>query len=416
MKNDEFQAPGLKRMKRKNGRIDLYWVASEEAVKKGYPVKTARLFGNWDDLQQARDIAARCQVLQAEMLEWMAGVSPSRNFSPAGTIAWLCDGFQTDVDSTYHDLRPSTQRFYDDQIKIIKTTVGDRRIDSVLGRDVRRWFRNWGRYDEDARKMKNPRRAYACIQTLRRVVSYGCELRDLPSKDLASMLGEMEFESPRRRQVRPTYDQIVAFRRMARAPEFGRPSMARAVSLQFDLALRQTDVIGEWIRDLSSKNEGIMDGRSRWATGLVWGDHISKDMILAKPTSKSNFSEAAEHDLNFYPDTIAELSDIPANKRIGPVIINEKTGKPYKRREFAKWFRLIADAAGWPKGLWNRDTKAGALSEAFDAGARTEDVQTVATHREQSTTMIYKRGGLEQSTRVAQLRIERREQGKNRGR
>lgn len=416
MTDDEFPAPGLKQMKRKNGRVDLYWVASEEAVKRGYPVKTSRLFGDLDDIQQAKAIAGRCQVLQAEMLEWMAGVSPSRNFSPAGTIAWLCDGFQTDEDSTYHDLRASTQGFYDDQIKIIKKSVGERRIDTVFGKDVRRWYRNWGRYDETTRKMQNPRRAYACIQTLRRVASYGCELRDPASGELAAMLAKMEFSAPRRRQVRPTYEQIAAFRQKARSPEFERPSMARAVALQFDLALRQKDVIGEWIRDLSSKNEGIMDGRSRWSSGLLWGEHITRDMLLTKPTSKSNFTEVAEHDLKAYPDSLAELTDIPVEKRIGPVIINEKTGKPYKRREFAKWFRLIADASGWPKGLWNRDTKAGAISEAFDAGALTEDVQTIATHREQTTTMIYKRGGIEQSNRVAKLRLERREQGKNRDR
>ncbi|MFG1410333.1 integrase [Xanthobacter sp. VTT E-85241] len=398
-------APGLKRMKRKSGRTDVYWVANETHAKAGYEPKTVRLHGDWDDPAARDQIAARCRKLQQEMLEWAAGFLPDRRFGAAGTIAWLCDAFQTDLDSPYRDTRPSTQRFYDDNIKFVRATVGEVLVRDVTGRDIRRWHKNWGRWDEKAKTMANPRRGYGGIQTLRRVVSYGCEMKDRACLELAQVLAEMEFSSPRRRQVRPTYGQIIAFRTAARGGDFKRPSMARAIVLQFELALRQKDVIGEWLVADDGSKVGIMDAGSRWANGVLWGDHIDKDWVLRKPTSKSNFDEVAVHDLKLHPDVLAEFEDVKREERIGPVIINEHTGKPYRRREFARVFRSIARAAGWPDDLWNRDTKAGAVSEAFEAGSEAADVMKVATHTQMSTTMLYNRGAIEQTSRVAKLRV-----------
>ena len=61
----DLHAPGLKRMKRHNGRVDLYWVADEKLVKAGYLPKTVRLFGKWP----SAEVASRCAILQTEMLE-----------------------------------------------------------------------------------------------------------------------------------------------------------------------------------------------------------------------------------------------------------------------------------------------------------------------------------------------------------
>lgn len=87
---------------------------------------------------------------------------------------------------------------------------------------------------------------------------------------------------------------------------------------------------------------------------------------------------------------------------------HEASGKPWRKATFSRRFREIATAAGWPRDLWNMDSRAGAVSEAFDAGATAEDVMRVATHSQMSTTMIYNRGGVEQSSRVAGLRQVRR--------
>jgi hypothetical protein len=53
------------------------------------------------------------------------------------------------------------------------------------------------------------------------------------------------------------------------AHEMGRASIALAVTLQFDLGLRQKDAIGEWVKAGDGSREGIMDGLGRWQWGLT---------------------------------------------------------------------------------------------------------------------------------------------------
>ena len=399
----DLYAPGLKRMKRHNGRIDLYWVADEKAVRQGYPTKTVRLFGDWNDPISAAQIAARCSVLQQEMLEWLSGHDVPANPHPHGTIAWLCSLFETDPNSPYKALRHDTQKFYSRYIKTILETVGSRRLSAINGRDVRRWFTNW-------EERHGHRSAYGCIQTLRRIVNYGVELRDVNCIELSTVLTKTEFKTPRRRKSRPTHELIVAFCEAAR--DAGRHSIALAVTLQFELGLRQKDVIGEWVPANEDNQLGVFDGNKRWQWGLTW-DQIDSLMILYKPTSKSNGEAIAEHDLKLHPEIIAALADIPKSKRIGPVIIDEHSGKPWHRAHFSRQFRKIARSAGWPDDVWNMDSRAGAISESFEAGAAVPDVMKAATHTQVATTMGYNRGAIVQTSRVTELRLARRNSSKN---
>lgn len=346
------------------------------------------------------------------MRQWADGHAAVGTIAPAGTIAWLCEAFQIDADSPYHERRQdherrqATRAFYDQNIKIIRATVGDRMFANITGRDIRRWHRNWRQPGGEWGKI-HKRRAYACIPTLRRLFSYGCELREPGCFEVSKMLSEMGFSPPKSRKSRPTYEQIAKVRDIApHDSRVLRPSLALAVTTQFDLSMRQKDVIGEWV-PAEGNRTGIVDGGKRWEWGLTW-DQIDSDWILRKPTSKSNGGELSEHDLKLYPDTIELLGSIPCERRIGPIIIDEGAGKPYRREQFGRKFREAADLAGWPKGLWNMDSRAGALSEAFEAVAVAEDVMKAATHRQVATTMIYDRGSIEQTARVAQLRIARR--------
>ena len=46
------------------------------------------------------------------------------------------------------------------------------------------------------------------------------------------------------------------------------------------------------------------------------------------------------------------------------------------------------------------------MSEAFEASADPSDVMKLGTHTQLSTTMLCNRGALEQTSRVAKLRVE----------
>lgn len=393
-KDDAYPTPGLRRMKRKTGRVDFYWICGEDAARKGYPVKTVALPSSWELPQ----LSARCVILQQELRQWLANRAPERTHAPAGTVSWLCRSFETDEASPFHELRPDTRRFYSKYAQQLVDMAGDQQLDDVTGSEVRRWYREW-------EKAKGKRSAYAGIQTLRRVVSYGCELRNTASFDLAKMLERMEFKAPRARKMRPTHEQITAVR--AAAHEAGRPSIALAVALQFELGLRQKDVIGEWRRLKAGEQApgAITDNGWIWDWGLTW-NHISARRLLQKPTSKSNGEEIAEHDLNLHPQILAELPP----RLVGPIVVDERSGLPWRASHFSHTFRKIARAAGWPDGLWNMDSRAGAVSEAFDAGADPVDVMRTATHTQMTTTMLYARGAVVQSSRVAELRAARRRQ------
>jgi hypothetical protein len=105
---------------------------------------------------------------------------------------------------------------------------------------------------------------------------------------------------------------------------------------------------------------------------------------------------------------LVALESVPADQRKGAIVINEKTRLPYRKAYFSKRFRELADKSGWPKNIWNMDTRAGAISEAFEAGATSEDIMKLATHTQISTTIGYNRGAVVQSSRVAQLRSAKR--------
>ena len=102
---------------------------------------------------------------------------------------------------------------------------------------------------------------------------------------------------------------------------------------------------------------------------------------------------------------MAELQRVPLEARIGPEVRCEGTGRPWKQRQFASRFRDIARSAGIPDDVWNMDARAGAVTEAYDKGAREEDDMDLATHKERKTNQGYNRGRMTKTSRVSTLRF-----------
>jgi hypothetical protein len=287
---DENHAPGRKRMVRPKGSIDVYWVAQPAAVKAGYRPKTVLLCDDLGDVIATPKIAARCRMLWAETREFMAIAERGPSGALIGSIAWIIDLYQVDCDSPYQGLQTVMATGYDQALKISRDTVGERRIDTVTASDVRRWFRGWGRADQ-AGLLANPRRAYWCVQVLRIVMKYGKGLRNAACAELSGILTDTEFPTPKGRKQAMSAEQAEAI--ITKAHGAGLPKLALAVAQQFGCALRQKDVIGEWIK---------APGGEPWTSGLLWGEHVKSDWQLVKPTSKSNFAEVAEFDLRLCAD------------------------------------------------------------------------------------------------------------------
>ena len=231
---------------------------------------------------------------------------------------------------------------------------------------------------------------------LRIAVKYGKGLRNAACRELSEILTDREFPAPRGRRQAMSAEQAAAI--VSQAHELDLPNLARAVALQFGCALRQKDVIGEWVK---------APGGEQWTSGLLWGEHIKADWRLEKPTSRSNLSEVAEFDLRLLPTVMEELQRMPGTSRIGPVILDGRTGKPYRQREFARRFREVVRAAGVPDTIWNMDARAGAVTDAYDNGVREVDAMDLGTRTQLATNRRSSRNRLAATSRVAVLRFGR---------
>lgn len=396
MKN-RLKAPGLDWRVTKTGAAP-YWRASREAIKAGYTLKNVRLSGLDVDA-----IAFRCGVLQAEMLVWLSGAGkPSGRYD--GTVASLCRIFQAHPDSPYREKRHDTREFYAGYCKLLETAVGERRVDLLTGPDIRRWYNGFAE-PAQAGGPKRIRRAQSAIATFRRCVSFGVELRHKGCAELAAVLSNMRFAGAPARDRVLTLEHARAI--IAKAHDVDRPSIALAQAVAFDLTLRQRDIIGEWTPDADPARGGVVDRGRRWDQGLTWS-HLDDRGVLRKPTSKSNGRKVVEFNLGLYPLVSAELARFPAARRVGPMVIDEGCGLPYRARHFSEVWRRIATAAGVSADVWQMDSRAGGLTESTDAGADLETARHQAGHSNVATTARYSRGSLAKTSEVARLRVAHR--------
>jgi integrase len=167
--------------------------------------------------------------------------------------------------------------------------------------------------------------------------------------------------------------------------------------------MRQKDVIGEW-EPIPEGNpaHGIVLNGSRWVNGLTWAD-IGANLSFSKATTKT--SAIVSHDLTLCPMTLELLDLVPAESRIGPVIIDETAGRPYADHAYAREWRAVAKLAGIPDAIRNMDARAGAITEAEDAGADLDEIRGAVGHTQASTTARYSRGAIGKSRSVAEKRI-----------
>lgn len=106
------------------------------------------------------------------------------------------------------------------------------------------------------------------------------------------------------------------------------------------------------------------------------------------------------------------LDLVPEEERIGPIVKDEASGLPYRQRHFIDLWRDLADKVGIPRSVWNRDSRAGGVTEGSDAGADIEHLRHHATHSNIATTGRYNRNTIDKTRKVAVLRVAHRG-GKN---
>ena len=404
-------APGLTWRKTAKG-WEALWRARADIVRKGFAPKNRRLWSGIEPTEiEAKMIADQCTSLQDEMLLFSRGGLPEIGTFD-GTLAALAKCYQIDPDSTYHKSRFSVRRNHDRMLRRISDKHGDVRLADIRGRMILGWHKDWSHQGEKVAI------GHAFVAMLRSLFGFGRTILEDPECErLSGLLSGMRFPMTKPRTERLTAHQAAAVRAQARIA--GWPSIAIAQAIQFDLMLRQKDVIGEWVPLREPGMSATVRGGLKWVIGVDYAE-IDAKLILRHTTSKRG--KPIEVDLKLAPMVLEELAAVagvtpgalarehlPAS---GPIVVCETTGTPYSAAEFRRKWRICADLAGVPKEVKNMDSRSGAISEATDAGADLEKIRHAATHSDISMTQRYSRGSVEKTAEVMQLRKDYRSKNK----
>lgn len=410
-------APGLKWRPIKLG-WQATWRARADLMTRGYAFRSMRLWQSTREEPLPNPISVeyiqlRCQVLQEEMLLWARGGIESVTYD--GTWKQLVRSYQTDPDSPYHKKRYATRQHYD---TLCRRVVKDCGAEFIARTDARRLMRLHESWSEGGKVSMG----HAMIGMMRTLTTFGSMLLKCPGcRAIRPDMSDMRLASGNPRENFITAEQAQAIRQHAHAMKVPyRHSIAIAQAFQFDLTMRQKDCIGEWV-PLSEKTPptDVISGNSKWVRGLRW-EEIDQNLILRHMTSKKQKMLAV--DIKDAPMVMAELrlmtgispatpllrEHIPAS---GPLLVNEQTGEPWESANFRRAWREIARAVGVPDDVFNMDSRAGAITEAFAAGADADSIRKSAKHSSLSMTARYSRGDQDAIADVLKHRVAHRNKG-----
>ena len=397
-------APGLAWRPRKNS-----WAAVWLARSKGFKPSTHRIGVFTAPLTDDQIIRVRgeCLRLQEEMYAFVEG--KPKGF--AGTVLALIAAYQTDPDSPYHTARYRSRRELDNWAKRINTKNGTDKLADLGARDFKRWYEDI-RWPDGKDGPERVASAHHMITAVRMMISFGAafEIEKAPRdkisecKRLRDILSELNFEKGK------TRTEVVSIRQSediaTHAEANGLASVALAQELMRRLGLRQRDVIGEWVPVKEPGVSTVLHHGMKWLRGVRW-EEISASRILTHAMSKSRKGKVLEFDLKGYPEIIEKLDRIPVAERTGPVVVCERTGRPWKQNHFRMCWRDMANLADVPKGVQNRDSRAGLITEVIDAtNGNIEAARKMAGHSDGRTTAGYSRDHLATNRKTAAIVTE----------
>lgn len=307
-----------------------------------------------------------------------------------GTVRALINAYQTDSDSRYQAMRYKTRLHTDALLKRIDAKYGALKLASLGARDFKAWYEGIRWPDgKDGRCIT--RTAHAAMGAVRMMFSYGAVFEvDPQCARLKGILSDMQFENGSTGTEAMTLRQCEDV--IAAAHAEGWPSIALAQALQFDLRARQKDIIGEWV-PVTENGISVLTPHHglKWLRGLRW-EEISSTMEMCHPVSKSRTGKVMERDLKKYPMIMAELARITEDKRKGPVVLCDTTGRPWKQNHFRIIWRKVATAAGVPASVFNMHSRAGGITETIDAtNGNLEAARKEAGHSDPKMTARYSR-------------------------
>ena len=168
----ESDFPGLVRVYRNDGSIELNWVASPDAIAVGFIPDIVRLhYSDW-----SAELAERCQNLEAQISAWLADWEKAEKPTAFdGTIGGLIEIYLRHPDSPFLEKRKNTQQTHHYHLQKLNSTAGERRLCQLNDIEFHRWYDR----SKEPKQQGGPERlsgAHHLIEMLRIVFSFGVEL------------------------------------------------------------------------------------------------------------------------------------------------------------------------------------------------------------------------------------------------
>ncbi len=386
---ERSETPGLKRSGTR-----IAWVCTPAAREAGYPDRYVNLAKYANDPQ---GLALACQMHDARQRMFMAGKSRPDTFDP--TIAGIIKLYQTHDESPFHSLQETTKKPYDIYAQKLVHSVGTRRIDRLTGLDVMRWHKAWREPAEPGEREKLGAATMA-LNVLKSALSFAVASGVRDAAVLLTMIRELSLPKPRPRIEAPTAAQVQAARSAAHA--LGHPGAALAYAIQFEAVLRQYDVAGKWVPLSDPRPSDILFHGMKWI-GPRWSDVKAGILDWTPQKTAQGHGKSVRVVLSDYPMIIEELSHHPESIRHGP-LIKDTDGIPYRPDAFRKLWTKVRAAAGIPAAMWNRDFRAGGMTEGSNAGVSTDDLSKAAANSPRVNRNVYQRDAFEAARRMAEKR------------
>jgi hypothetical protein len=328
------------------------------------------------------------------------------NSTTVTTLAQLVEAYKTDKVSTFHKLRYNTRTNQASILRRMVAAKGNVELSAIKRRDLVEWHMEWSAGEKLSM-------GHAFIAALRTVCGFGASMLELEQCERISMvLHRMKFPHAPARIVHLNADQAAAICTAARE-HFGWYSLALAQAFQFECMFRQRDCIGEWVPDAEPGESDVHYQGQKWLRGIRW-EEINDKWILTHKTSKKQ--KDIQWNLAAAPMVLAELAvmvELPVDQlsrhlfpASGPIVINDVNGLPWSATEYRRKWRKVANHVGVPKEVRSMDSRAGAITEATEAGADIEHVKHAATHSDISQTQRYSRGAADKIAGVQKKRNE----------
>ncbi|SEK72354.1 tyrosine-type recombinase/integrase [Pacificibacter marinus] len=383
------------------------WKAPKRFLEAGYQVKSVnlKLSGNKDDDLQIHR-AQRCRELTIAMIDWWDAQDNSG--WDVRTWGYVIHRYLTDDVSPYASVKANTQKGYQYTCAYWNKAIGHMKVEKLDFfelKNIEKTMGNKGRSVDFIHRM---------FTQLRGLARYAALLKIEGAADVKETLSNMRIKAPSPSDERPTRKQIEDVVALADAADD--KAFAAGLLLQFEFALRGSDVRGQWFEiSVAEYLQGGIVRKSRRASKTIysrWQDglcieHFDQGMTMFKKviskTAKSS-PKPITFPLDGLPDLRIRLLELKAGRDSGPLIISSRHNLPFEHTAFTAIWRKYAKAAGVPPEIKLKDARAGGLTEAEQMGADPRQLQAAGQHANFSTTQRYLRDNDSQVAQVVRLR------------